>query len=224
MKTAIVVGASGLVGGELLRLMLRDSRFESVRVFVRASMDITHEKLEEFIVNFDELDNWKKWLKGDVLYSALGTTIRKAGSRDAQYLVDYTYQYNVAKAAAANGIGEYVLVSAAGASDKSKLFYLKMKGELEREVRKLPFETIHIVKPGMLAGGRNEVRGGEQLGATILKALSVIPGLAKLRPIEGVEVARAMINGTFRHVVGIHSYSLQEVKKLAERSLLASTG
>lgn len=207
MKTAIVIGATGLVGNELTKLLLKDSRIEKVKIFVRRLTGLSHSKLEEHIVDFNLPDEWKKLLTGDVLYSAMGTTLRAAGSKEAQHMVDYTYQYNTAKAAAGNGVKKYVLVSAGGASANSKIFYSRMKGELERDIRKLPFETIHIVRPGMLKGHRTNTRTGEIIGGAILGFISHIPGLKALQPIEGHEVATAMINGSFRHVVGIHSYS-----------------
>ena len=215
MKTAIVIGATGLVGAQLLQHLLKDRRFENVKIFVRRTTGIKADKLDEHIVNFDDPGSWKKLLTGDVLYSAMGTTLRAAGGKDAQYKVDYTYQYEVAKMAAANDVKEYVLVSSAGAGTDSKIFYSRMKGELERDIRKLPFETIHIIRPGMLAGERKEVRTGEKLGIGIMTALGSIPGMNALKPIQGWEVAQAMINATFRHVVGIHSYTMGDVFKLA---------
>jgi len=217
MKTALVIGATGLVGSQLVQLLLKDTRIEIVKIFVRRSPGITDKKLEEYIVNFDD-DGWRKLLTGDVLYSALGTTLKVAGSKEEQYKIDYTSQYQTAKHAADNGVATYVLVSAAGSDAHSPLFYSRMKGELERDVKKLPFETIHIVRPGMLAGVRQEVRTGEKLGIKIMSVIGRLPGLSKLKPIQGEEVARAMINASFRHVVGIHTYTLDEVHKLAERT------
>ena len=220
MKTAIVIGATGLVGSALVDLLLKDTRFEKVKVFVRRSINNANPKLEEHIVNFDEPDKWKKLVTGDVLYSAMGTTLREAGSKDAQYTIDYTYQYRVAKIAVANNVPEYVLISSAGSSRESKIFYSRIKAELEYDISKLPFETIHIIRPGMLAGHRAKVRTGEQLGIGIMSVLARVPGLGKLKPIQGVEVGRAMINATFRHVSGIHTYTLGEVFKLANRTAM----
>jgi uncharacterized protein YbjT (DUF2867 family) len=216
MKTAIVIGATGLVGTQLVQQLLKDSRFEQVKILVRKSTGIQHVKLQEHIVNFDDCAAWKKLVTGDVLYSAMGTTLRTAGSKEAQYKVDYTYQYQTAKMAAANGVKEFVLVSSAGADPGSKIFYSRMKGELEREVKKLPFDAIHIVRPGMLAGHRKEVRTGERIGIGVMTAIGAIPGLRHLRPIHGAEVARAMINATFKQAEGIHSYSMGGVFKLAD--------
>jgi uncharacterized protein YbjT (DUF2867 family) len=220
MKTALVIGATGLVGSQLVQLLLKDKRFDKVKIFVRRSVGIECDKLEEYIVNFDETDKWKRLLTGDILYSAMGTTLRTAGSKNVQYKIDYTYQYQVAKAAAANDVKEYILISAAGASPDSKIFYSRMKGELERDIRKLPFEAIHIIRPGMLSGERLEVRTGEKVAISIMNALSSIPGLRKLKPIEGIEVAKAMVNATFRYSAGIHSYTMGEVSKLAQPALL----
>ena len=217
MKTAIIIGATGLVGSELVKLTLKDSRFEKVKVFARKPTGMQSHKLEEHIINFDEPDKWKKLVKGDVLYSALGTTLKVAGSKEAQHKIDYTYQYNFAKIAAANNVQEYILVSAAGSSPDSRIFYSRMKGELERDIKKLPFDAIHIIRPGMLGAGRKEQRTGEKIGITAMNMISYIPGLSSLKPIPGSEVAQAMINATFRHVIGIHSYSMGEVFKLANR-------
>lgn len=222
MKTAIVIGATGLVGKQLVDLLLKDSRFELVKIFVRNRTNITHNKLQEHIVDFDQLSDWKRLITGDVLYSSMGTTLRAAGSKEAQYNVDYGYQYNVAKAAAANDVKEYVLISSAGANAESMIFYSRIKGELEQSVQRLPFETIHIIRPGILSGNRQVARVGEKIGIGMMAVLSAIPGLGKLKPIEGHTVAMAMINATFRHVVGIHFYNMGEVTRLANRTLLFS--
>ena len=215
MKTAIVIGATGLVGKALLRLLLNDSRFEKVKVLVRKSSGVQHTKLEEHIVDFDAPDKWKKIVSGDVLYSCMGTTLSTAGSKEAQYKVDYTYQFTTAKIAAANGVCRYVLISAAGADTKSNIFYSRMKGELERDIKKLPFECIHILRPGMLSGPRDEKRTGERIGIAVMNVIGLIPGLGGIKPITDIQVAKAMINATFRHVTGIHSYTLKEVFRLA---------
>ena len=216
MKTAIVIGATGLVGNELTKILLKDSRYELVKIFVRKSTLIKNEKLEEHIVNFDKPEQWKKEVTGDVLYSAMGTTLKAAGSKDAQYKVDYTYQYQMAKIAASNGVPRYVLISAAGSNAGSKIFYSRIKGELERDIKKLPFESIHIIRPGMLSGNRKQERTGETIGISVMKVVSLIPGLGQLKPISGTEVARAMVNATFKQEPGIFSYAMGDVFKLAK--------
>ena len=194
MKTAIIVGASGLIGKTLVRKLLEDNRYKSVKVFVRRSINISNTKLVEYIVDFDKITDWKNKITGDELYSAMGTTIKKAGSKEAQYKIDVTYQYEFAKAAAENGVKSYFLVSSSGANTKSKLFYMKIKGELEEKVKLLSFNKIRIFRPSLLLGDRDEKRFGEKAAERLLKiVVPLFPFLKNQRPIEGEKVARAMI-------------------------------
>ena len=194
MKTAVVIGASGLIGKTLVRKLLEDNRYNSVKVFVRGSINISKTKLVEYIVDFDKITDWKSNITGDELYSAMGTTIKKAGSKEAQYKIDVTYQYEFAKAAAENGVKSYFLVSSSGANAKSKLFYMKIKGELEEKVKLLPFKKIRIFRPSLLLGERNEKRFGEKAAERLLKiVVPLFSFLKNQRPIEGEKVARAMI-------------------------------
>jgi uncharacterized protein YbjT (DUF2867 family) len=210
-KTAIVIGATGLVGSHLLKQLLEDERYQTVKVFHRRSTGIEHDKLEEHIINFDDIDSWKNRLTGDEFYSALGTTIKKAGSQEAQYTIDYTYQYETAKAAAENGVNKYSLCSSAGADSTSKVFYSRLKGELDDDVKKLPFEVITIMRPSILAGERDESRLGESIGMFFMKIFTKIPGLKKYRPIPGKTVAQGMINSLHKCTPGYHIFELDEV-------------
>ena len=194
MKTTLVIGATGLVGNFITLKLLDDNRYKKVKVFVRRSLKINHPKLEEHIIDFEKIEAWKDQLIGDELYSALGTTIKKAGSKDAQYKIDYTYQYEVAKAASQNGVLKYLLVSSAGANYKSGNFYLRTKGKLDEVVQQLSFKQIFIFRPSILTGERNEKRFGESLGIKIAGTITkLIPALKKYRPVEAKRVAEAMI-------------------------------
>ncbi|HSW53831.1 MAG TPA: NAD-dependent epimerase/dehydratase family protein [Ignavibacteriaceae bacterium] len=194
MKTAVVIGASGLIGKTLVRKLFEDNRYNSIKVFVRRSINILNSKLVEHIVDFDKITDWKNKITGDELYSAMGTTIKKAGSKEAQYKIDVTYQYEFAKAAAENGVSSYFLVSSSGANAKSKLFYVKIKGELEEKVKLLPLNKIRIFRPSLLLGERDEKRFGEKAAERLLKIIvPLFPFLKNQRPIEGEKVARAMI-------------------------------
>ena len=198
-KTALVIGATGLVGRCLVDKLIADERFEKVLAFVRRSTGKQNRKLEEHPIDFDRPEPWQDRVKGDVLFSALGTTLRKAGSKEAQYKIDYTYQYNTARAAAENGVPQYVLVSSAGASPRSRIFYSRMKGELEEAVKHLPFQHISIIQPGMLAGKREEFRLGERIALPLLNVLHRVPGLGAYKPIDACLVAQAMINVCFKN-------------------------
>lgn len=193
MKKAIIIGATGMVGMQLVKQILEYENYKEVIVLGRRSCRINHPKLKEYIVDFDNPESWKNLVKGDVLFSTLGTTLKTAGSKDLQYKVDYTYQYHVAEVAANQGIETYVLVSSAGANLKSSSFYLRMKGELEVAVAALPFKYITILRPGQLDGYRNENRLAEKIGLSVMYALNSIGILKRYQPIQASEVAQVML-------------------------------
>ncbi len=194
MKTVLIIGATGLVGNELTKKLLDDNRYDKVKVFVRRTTGISNPKLEEHIVDFDNIETWKNELTGDELYSALGTTIKKAGSKKAQYKIDFDYQYAAAKSASENGVNKYLLISSIGANSNSKNFYLNMKGNLDDAVQQFPFQQIMIFRPSILVGERNEKRIGESLGIKIAGLITnIIPAIKKYRPIKASKLAEAMI-------------------------------
>jgi uncharacterized protein YbjT (DUF2867 family) len=216
MKTAIIIGATGLVGNHLIHLLLHDDRFLRLVVFGRRSLGIQHDKLEEHIIDFEKPAEWMHLVKGDVLFSALGTTIKQAGGKSQQYKIDYTYQYDFAQAAAQNHVPAYVLISSASATADSKIFYSRMKGELERDVKTLPFKSITIIQPGLLHGERQEERFGEQMAYKVLNVVNVIGLFKQYRPIAGKTVAMAMRNAGLQSRPGVHTYTLAHVFELAK--------
>ncbi len=195
-KTAIVLGATGLVGSELLQQLLIDGSFSQILVFTRRALEISHPKLKNEVIDFNNPDSWIEKVKGDVLFSAFGTTIKKAGTKENQWKIDYTYQYQMAQAARKNGVPAMVLVSSAGASANSKIFYSRMKGELDRDVKALAFERLTIIKPSILAGHRNEKRVGETFGLLMGKLLGKMPYLNKYQSIQAYTVAKAMVQAS----------------------------
>lgn len=211
---AIVLGATGLVGSEIVRQLLADEDVERVVTLVRRRSETSHVKLEEHVVNFDAPETFAGRVRGDALFSALGTTIGKAGSQAAQYLVDHTYQLRVAELAARNGVGSYVLVSAMGADPASRFFYPRMKGELERDVEALPFRKVAILRPGFLDGPRIEKRRGERFALAVLRPLPQWRFLAAVRPIQASVVARASIVVAREPQRGVHRYDAAQLFEL----------
>ena len=193
MTTALVVGATGLVGRALVQLLMDDPRFDRVRVVARRSCGIVGSKLEERIVDFENLGAAQALIRGDILFSALGTTRREAGSKQAQYRVDHDYQLDFAARAARNGVPVFVLVSSAGASVASPSFYMRMKGEIERDAAKLPFQYVRILRPGYLAGQRERARPAEALALGPLKLINALGLYRDYRPISVHTVGAAMI-------------------------------
>ncbi len=194
-KTALVIGSTGLIGKHLVNILLEDSRFEKVVTFSRRSLNVVHPKLTEHIIDFEEVDKWKEQVRGDILFSTLGTTIKLAGSKAAQFKVDFTYQYEMARIAAANKVSCYVLVSSLGADPKSRIFYPRIKGQLDKAVKELGFRKVCIVRPSTLKGERERERKPEKIViAATGFAIKILPFLKKYQPIDANLVARAMIN------------------------------
>ncbi len=208
---AIVLGGTGLVGSELVRQLVVEPRCREVAVLGRRSLGVSDPKLREHVVDFDRPESWADHVRGDVLFSALGTTRKAAGSKAAQYTVDYTYQYDTADAASRNGVSTCVLVSAAGARPGALLFYSRMKGELEREVKALGFRRTVIVKPGLLAGERTEHRSGESFANAIARHAPSHRFFDRMRPYPAAVVARACIRGGLVDEPGCHVYALGEI-------------
>lgn len=189
---AILLGATGAVGRDLVRQLLQDDRFTELYLLVRRIPEgLRSPKLRIQVLDFDQPDQWPELPEADVLFSSLGTTLRDAGSQAAQYRVDYGYQYEVACRAAARGVPHYILVSAWGAKPKARSFYSRMKGELEEAVQALPFRRISILRPPLLLRP-GSTRGGERLAAAVLRGLGALGLLRAFRPMPTSVVARCM--------------------------------
>ena len=204
-----------MVGKALVKLLIADARFDKLYVYARRSLGIPDQKIVEQLIDFNKPDSWQELVHGDILFSTLGTTLKQAGGKQAQYKIDHTYQFQFAQAAAYNEVPAYVLVSSASASPDSKLFYSRMKGELERDVKKLPFKSINILQPSLLHGDREQERFGEKLGFRVLNSLNAIGLFRKYRAIEAQTVAQAMINAGLQASNGVHTYTLDEIFNLA---------
>ncbi len=193
---AILIGATGLVGTEIAKILLDDQRFSEVRILARRSSGLSHPKLQEMLIDFDKPLSWAADIVGDVLFSALGTTLKQAGSKAVQYHVDHDYQFEIAKAAKANGVQRCILVSSKGANSRSPFFYMRMKGEIENHVAQLGFEAAYFVRPGPL-DGRKSPTLSEKLMLYGLNALPKFQGGESYWPIQGKDVARVCVECAF---------------------------
>ena len=190
---ALVLGATGATGQELVKLLLKNSNFSKVSVFVRRSMSVKHEKLTVHKLDFSRLNDYKNLINGDVFFSALGTTRKDAGSKKEQYLVDYTYQYEFAKMASENRVSHYSLISSVGANEKSYFFYPRIKGDLEEAIKHLNFNKIHIFQPPSLIRQPDLIRDGEKISLKILNILNKIGLLSSFKPLSVSDLALKMI-------------------------------
>jgi len=217
MKTAIVIGATGLVGRHLVTCLLENNYFSKVLVFSRRTTSLSSPKLTEYIVDFSDSSSWSQLVHGDVLFSAMGTTRAQAGGKQQQYQVDYTFQFQFAQIAKNNGVPTFVLVSSTGANPKSLLFYSRIKGELERDTIALGFPATIIFKPGPLEGFREKNRPAEKAVLELLHYLNRFSILQKYRPISGQKVALAMIAAAKSPTKAVTVFEHEEIFLLAEK-------
>jgi uncharacterized protein YbjT (DUF2867 family) len=193
-KTAIISGATGLVGEQLLTQLLDDPFYGKVIAVVRKPLELTHEKLEQKLIDFAQLPAAIAGLQADVGYCCLGTTLKKAGSKEKQYIIDHDYVVWFARGCHNAGANRFVVVSSIGANAGSSNFYLRTKGEMERDLQKIPFNGLFILQPSFLLGDRKEVRSGEKIGIAVMRVLKplMIGRLKKYRGVQASAVASCM--------------------------------
>ena len=209
---ALVLGATGATGKELVKLLLEDSNFSQVSLFIRRTIDVDHEKLTIHKIDFTRLNEYNSLVEGDVLFSALGTTKQEAGGKKQQFLVDYTYQYEFAKMASENGVNHYSLVSSIGADKNSFFFYPKIKGALESSIKSLKFNKIHIFQPPSLIRQPELIRSGERYSINFLQVINKLGFLKFLKPILVKDLAMKIINESLlNQIEGITIYKSKDL-------------
>ena len=214
MKKALILGATGVVGGELVRLLCRNENYEKIVVWARRELNFNHEKLETKIVNFDEIANLPSE-NFDEIFCALGTTIKQAGSRENFEKVDLTYPLEAAKWGKNSGVKRFILISAPGADANSRAFYLQIKGRAQEQIEKLGFESLQIVHPPLIRGKREHFRLGESLAILLFR---LIPNfwLKTYRPMSGAQIAEAMTSRAQSPNLGVEIYEPREVLEKCE--------
>ncbi len=209
---ALLIGATGATGTDLLKKLLNDTSFDEVAVFVRKPIAVTNDKLKVHVVDFDRPEEWSHLVKGDVAFSCLGTTLKAAGSKEAQRKVDYDYQYNFARTAKENNVAHFILVSSFGANSKSDFFYSQIKGELEDAVKKLTFKKTTIFNPGMLQR-KNTDRPGEVVAQKVLQFINMLGLFKKHKPLSTEVLAQAMMNAAKNQT---NSYDIVKLNAIHE--------
>ncbi len=214
---AVIAGASGLVGGECLRLLLLSDNYTQVIALVRRPLEISHPKLRELIVDFARLPQLPEFAGADV-FSTLGTTMKQAGSREAFRQIDFDANLALATLAAKGGACQFVIVSSIGADPSSSTFYLKVKGELEAALKLLPFRSLQVFRPSFLAGDRLGSRPAERVGVAVAKALdfAFVGSLKRFSPVDVDALATAMLHAARRAEPDVHIYEYEQILELAK--------
>ena len=196
MKTALVFGSSGLVGGHLLNQLIENDNYNKIKIFVRSEPENHNPKVEIIKTDFNNLENHKEDIKGDDCFYCIGTTKQNSSDKNEYRRVELDIPKEIAQITKSNSLNSFVFVSSGFADPKNSGDYLKFKGQVEEELKKLSFEKLGIVRPSFLLGDRKEKRTGEKIGILIFKLLSplFVGPLKKMRPIHSKKVARAMIN------------------------------
>ena len=220
MRVAAIIGATGATGYELSHRLAKSETYSRIQLFVRAEPSRTHVKHEVHEVDFKRVDQWADKIEASDLFLCMGTTLRKAGSKRAQFEVDYTYQAEFARAARERGATRCFVVSSPGANARAANFYLRTKGRLDEYIRSLGFETI-LIKPSLILANRPDFRIGEKLGGFMMAPLRYLPALRHYRPIHAAELARA-ISGLATSELPLKSeYVLGEIQAQIENQYVA---
>lgn len=217
-KKALILGATGLIGKHLLNLLLKEDVYNNVYVISRRPISVEHPKLIQVVGELEDLTLYSQYFQVDDIFCCLGTTIKKAGSKENFRKVDYQMPVLAAKMGIKYGVKQYLVVSAMGANQKSRYFYNRVKGEMEAALSRFPYKGLFIFRPSLLLGNRDEIRPGEKFAEIISKPLGpFLHGrFEKYRPIQAKAVAQCMLKMAFSNESGIkiiESDILQKIQK-----------
>jgi len=212
MKTALVAGSTGLIGSQLLQLLLNSDCYAKVIALTRQDLPLLHPKLVQVKVDFGKLGEYNDELKADDVFCCLGTTMAKAGSKENFNQVDFYFPLLLAKTSYSRGGRQFLIVSALGADTDSSIYYNRVKGEMEEAVSQVGFETLHIFRPSLLLGPRTEKRSGEDAAKFFYKFFGfLIP--KKYKAIDALKVARAMLHVAIVETKGTHIHESGDLQQ-----------
>ena len=207
---ALIIGATGATGKDLVNVLLQDDFYSEVLVFVRRSVGIAHPKLKEILTDFDKPGDISAFIKGDILFSCLGTTLKAAGSKDKQWHIDYGIPLQFIEIAKQNGVSKMVLLSAYGASAASRVFYSRLKGKLEDAVSDLAFPCYIIFRPGLLLR-KDSNRTGERISAPVLRFLNGLGLMKRFKPMPTLILSEKMAKAPKVFAQGKHIVELDKI-------------
>ena len=218
MKSALIIGSTGLIGSELVNLLLDSNDYTKVITFVKRDSGIKHPKLTQYVIDFDKPETYKDLVVGDDFFCTIGTTIKKAGSQDAFRKVDFEYPKQFAAFALDNKVKQFLIISSLNANAMSGNFYLKTKGEIQDFLKNCAFESVAVLQPSLLLGNRTEFRLGEKVGEFFMKAFSFVfqGNLKKYKPIEGITVAKALLKIAQKNVKGFKIYESDVMQEIGQ--------
>ena len=196
MKTALLFGSSGLIGGHLLNILIQNNDYNKIKIFVRSELKIKESKIEIIKADFNDLKKHTEDIKGNDCFFCIGTTKKNSPDKNEYKRIERDMPLEIAEIAKANSVNSFIYVSSGFADPKNSGAYLRYKGEVEEELKKLNFSKLGIMRPSFLMGNRKEKRYGEKIGIFLFKLLSplFLGPLKKMKPIKAEEVAQAMIN------------------------------
>lgn len=217
-QKAIIIGSTGLIGNHLLKYLIMDENFNQVIAFVRKPTPSNNKKLSYVVTDFKQMEKIETNLQGDVLFVCVGTTMAKAGSKEAFLKIDYNIPVDMAHLAVQNGVKSCVVVSSLGADPHSANFYLQTKGKMEQAIEKLGFKNTVFMRPSILFGAREEFRFGELIGKFLMKVFGpfFLGSLKKYKGIAGKTVAKAMLIASLHPINGVKKYESNEIENLAK--------
>lgn len=216
-KSALVLGASGLVGQDLTKILIDSSVYNEVTLLVRKKLNIQSEKIHQEIVDFNNLEKYQALFNVDSVFCCLGTTIKIAKTKENFMKVDLQYPVKSAEITKGVGKGSFFVVSAFGSNERSKIFYNKVKGTLERKLKEMNLESLHIFRPSILMGDRKEFRMGESFTLALCKLLPFVfvGNLKKYKPTKTKDLALAMYKASLGVHQGNHVHEPEEIYRLA---------
>lgn len=205
-----------MVGSNLLNQLLDHPEYTKVTALVRNEIPFSHPKLRQLVLNFDNLEDYSNEIRGDVVFCALGTTSDITPDQQEYKKIDYQYPLDIAFIAHQNGVPQYHLISSLGANEKSPIFYARLKGEVERDLKTIPFKSIYIYRPSLLEGKRKERRSAEKAMIVLLRILNpfLFGRRKKYKSIKGEEVAKAMLYQSLKPFEGVFILNSDDMKHL----------